>query len=131
MNRLVFVLSAGLLAIACSNGPSASNAGAIASGAADSALTAACATSGTSLSGVASQLRAVNATSDTTSVSSSIDTLIANLNGIQATGTADAARTAAIGQLQNVKSGLSDPQTRTQTAATAADALDAARQAMC
>jgi hypothetical protein len=120
-----------LLAIACSNGPSASNVAPIASGAADSARTAACATSGTSLLGVATQLRALDANSDTSSVSSAIDTLIGNLNAIQATGAENTARSAAVTQLQNVKSALSDPQTRTQAAATTAGALDAARQALC
>ena len=131
MTRILLLLCAGALAVACSGTPGAST-NALPSDLGNAALTQVCdSTSQTSLAGVADQLRSVDSTSDPTQVVASVDTLISTLQGLDVSSAAQALRDTAVNQLRTARSALSDPATASQAATSAAGALDGLDAALC
>lgn len=122
MNRLLAGFFGAALVVACSGAPGAPP-GAPGSPAGDVALEQLCGQDQASLGNIAGQLDQVDATTDTTPLSTTIGTAMSNLQGLTVEPAAQLARDAALTALQQVQSALADPATAAAAATEAAVAI--------
>ena len=131
------MVAAALFVVACSNtgsgfptgNPVDSDAAGTALGDAKAALCDS--TSQSSLKGLQSQLASVSPNSDTTSLQTAIGDAETNLNSLQVTADQTTLKQAALSALQSVQSGLNNPSTIAETAASASTALSALDSSLC
>ncbi|MBA2555948.1 MAG: hypothetical protein H0V12_01150 [Chloroflexi bacterium] len=135
VNRITLgLLSATLIVAACTGGapgtsPRTGGSPAVPGG--DAALTQLCGTDTASLSGVATEIEGMDATTDTTTLSTSIGTAISNLDNVNVDTNVQPARDAAVTALQQLQAGLADPAPREQLAGPAATALRSLETQLC
>lgn len=134
MNRLTLgLLSATLIVTACTATPGTSPGtdGSPALPGGDAALTQLCGTDAASLGGVATEIEGMDASTDTTTLSTSIGTAISNLDDVNVDTNVQPARDAAVTALQQLQAGLADPATRETLAGPAATALRSLETQLC
>lgn len=120
------ILAAAVFVAACGGGaPGASpgRGGTTGSPAVDAALDTLCGTGDASLTSLATELDALDATTDTTQVSAAIGETMTALEDANVDASATTARDAAVTALQQLQGALSDPATREAVATQAAEAL--------
>ena len=133
MNRLTLGLfAATLIVAACTGAPGISpGIGGSPAVPGDAALTQLCGTDAASLSGVATEIEGMDASTDTTTLSTSIGTAISNLDNVNVDTNVQPTRDAAVTALQQLQAGIADPATREQLAGPAATALRSLAAQLC